>query len=98
MSEKTEKLAQELADALAEEGEDRGTVEAILGSLAPAQLTVVGNLADIQRIGGKLAYEEGGLADEVPMPNADTIEYEPTSADAPNPEPAPAKAKVSASE
>lgn len=57
-----------LRQAMIDRGDDPGTVDAKLQSARPIESNVVGNFADLQRIGGMLVNETGGIADAVPEP------------------------------
>lgn len=51
------------------DGMDQTTRDAIVRRLAPRQVNLVGNLADLQRAGGKIATDQGStLADGVELP------------------------------
>jgi hypothetical protein len=57
-----------LREALIAAGMDEATADAKLGAVAPAQTNIVGNFADLQRMGAMLVDEEGGIADAFPAP------------------------------
>jgi hypothetical protein len=57
-----------LREAMLDAGLDETTVDAKLMSVQPNQTNIVGNFADLQRIGAMLVHEEGGIADAVPAP------------------------------
>jgi acyl CoA:acetate/3-ketoacid CoA transferase beta subunit len=57
-----------LREAMLEAGIDETTVDAKLMSVQPAQTNIVGNFADLQRLGAMQVNEEGGIADAFPAP------------------------------
>lgn len=57
-----------LREAMLEAGMDETTVDAKLMAVQPNQTNLVGNFADLQRIGAMLVTEEGGIADAVLAP------------------------------
>lgn len=69
-----------LREALLESGMDEGTVDAKLHSVRPAESSIVGNFADLQRMGAQLVHEEGGIADAVLPPAEPPTENEVASA------------------
>lgn len=60
----------DLREAMLDAGMDETTVDAKLMAVQPNQTNIVGNFADLQRIGAMLVTEEGGIADAVPAPAA----------------------------
>jgi hypothetical protein len=52
-----------LRQAMLDRGDDAGTVEAQLHAVIPAETNIVGNFADLQRLGGAQVSESGGIAD-----------------------------------
>lgn len=59
-NERVEQLLEELKQAMMDAGKDEGTVDAILSAAQPDQVNVVGNLADLQRLGAKVEQGTGG--------------------------------------
>lgn len=49
-----------LREALIADGMSEGTADALLHALQPNQINVVGNLADLQRMGAMMADKEAG--------------------------------------
>lgn len=59
-----------LREAMLDAGMDETTVDAKLGSVRPPTPSLVGNFADLQRLGGAQVGESGGIADAfVPPPD-----------------------------
>jgi len=57
-----------LRQALLDAGGDPTTVEAKLGAVKPPESNIVGNFADLQRLGAAQVHEEGGIADAFQPP------------------------------
>lgn len=71
---------EKLRQALLDTGMDEGTADAKLRSVRPTESNIVGNFADLQRMGAQLVNEEGGIADAVLPPAAPPTENEEASA------------------
>lgn len=69
-----------LRQALIDNGMDEGTADAKLGSVRPPTSSIVGNFADLQRLGGAQVNETGGIADAFQPPPAPPSEAEVASA------------------
>lgn len=76
-SDKVVRLAEELKQAMMENGTDEGTADALLHAVQPNSEHIVGNLADLQRLGGLIAKGEGGVEEAVVTYNVD--EEDPTA-------------------
>lgn len=59
-NERVEELLEELREAMIDAGKDEGTVDAILFAAQPDQVNVVGNLADLQRMGARVVDGSSG--------------------------------------
>lgn len=79
---KVAKAVEALRQAMIETGEDPGQVEAKLRAAIPNETNLVGNYADLQRLGGQQASESGGIADAFVMPEGG-VEAEVSAAAAP---------------
>ena len=76
-SERTEAALEELREALIEDdGMDEGTVDALLHAVQPNQTNLVGNLADLHRLGALVTDEEVDNADAL----AEAVEIPPSQA------------------
>lgn len=71
-----------LRQAMLDSGIDETTVDAKLMAVQPNQTNLVGNFADLQRIGGMLVDQEGGIADAVQPPAESPTAAEEASAGA----------------
>jgi hypothetical protein len=71
-----------LREAMLDTGMDETTVDAKLMSVQPPQTNIVGNFADLQRLGAMQVNEEGGIADAFPAPPAAPTEAAEKSAGA----------------
>lgn len=69
-----------LRQAMLDRGDDPNTVDAKLQAVRPSETNLVGNFADLQRIGGMLVHESGGIAEAVPEPPAAPTEAAEASA------------------
>lgn len=70
----------DLRQAMLDRGDDEGTVDAKLRGVRPTETNIVGNFADLQRIGAQLVGETGGIADAVLPPAEAPTEAEEASA------------------
>ena len=66
---------------VAESGPNADTRKVLERSLAPRETNIVGNLADLQRLGGQQAPKSGGIADAFPLPPGVTQEQAEASAE-----------------
>jgi hypothetical protein len=57
-----------LRQAMLDRGDDPGTVEAQLHAVIPNETNLVGNFADLQRLGAAQVSESGGISDALVMP------------------------------
>lgn len=65
----------ELRDAMLDTGMDEATVDAKLHAAQPSGLpSLVGNFADLQRLGGMLVGETGDIADAIKPPAGISVE------------------------
>lgn len=92
-NDRVEELLEELREAMIEAGKDEGTVDAILFAAQPDQVNVVGNLADLQRMGARVVDGSGGAeaVEEAVLVSSVTDDGTATQVQASTGEPPPGK-------